>query len=31
VCLVNVPTEILRKIGFYMIEVHSPEIRRTIL
>jgi FkbM family methyltransferase len=30
-CLVGVPTEILRKIEFYIIEVHSPEIRGAIL
>jgi FkbM family methyltransferase len=28
--LVNVPSEVLRRIEFYMIEVHSPSIRRAI-
>lgn len=30
-CLVHVPAEILQKIAYYIIEVHSPEIRRAIL
>ncbi len=30
-CLANVPAEILQKVAYYMIEVHSPEIRRIIL
>jgi FkbM family methyltransferase len=30
-CLVNVPVEILQKVDYYMIEVHSPSIRRNIL
>jgi FkbM family methyltransferase len=29
--LINVPTEILRKIKYYIIETHSPEIRNGIL
>ena len=29
--LVTVPTETLRKIAYYIIEVHSPEIRKNIL
>jgi FkbM family methyltransferase len=30
-CLSGVPIQILRKIEFYIIEVHSPTIRRTLL
>ena len=30
-CLVGVPIKILRTIGFYMIEVHSPQIRKAVL
>lgn len=29
--LVDVPTEILRKIAYYIIEVHSPQIRTAVL
>lgn len=30
-CLVRVPAKILQKIAYYIIEVHSPEIRRAVL
>lgn len=29
--LVNVPTEILRRVGLYIIEVHTPEIKRKVI